>query len=416
MKKLSILHTSDWHLGRSLAGVDRTEDFRYFLAWLLRTITDKHIDFLLIAGDVFDTTIPSTQAQHLYYEFLRRLADTPLKACVITSGNHDSQKFLCAPKELLLSFRVYIAGDTIDSQALVLTSDKGEALVGIGAVPWLREGMISTSEENSSAADRYQNWRFGLAQRYMEVRNLLTAQLSTHIPLISMGHLFVTGSAINRRADDFYVGSLRNVNANALGPWSYVALGHIHRAQQIRDALSPTFYCGSPLQLDFSEQCPKKVILATFEDENLANVEWIDVPQPRQLFTLQGSTTEQLLAALQQTALSAPNSIVECIYNGPLTMDRQRLIEALTVASQEANIHLAAIRLQSFRDPSTTYNAIDERSLDDLSASQIFDGLLAEANVMTQERPRLKAALEHIWHDVQTHHALRSGEDVISST
>lgn len=403
MKKLHILHTSDWHLGRSLAGVDRTEDFQQFLQWLLQTISEKHVDVLLVAGDIFDTTMPSTQAQQLYYEFLRHLADTPLKACVITAGNHDSLKFLCAPKDLLLTFRVYIAGDTVDSEAVVLTDDKGNALAGIGAVPWLREGMVYTSSENSTQTDRNANWRYGIAQRYMEVRNALSQQVPGNIPMIAMGHLFVTGSTTNNPANDVYVGSLRNVDANAFGPWSYVALGHIHRAQQIRNALSPTCYCGSPLQLDFSEQFPKKVILATFEEENLSNIEWLDVPQPRQLFTLRAHTLEKLVSAIEQTTLNAPDSIVECVYCGTASLDRQRLVDAVEEASRSSSLHIAAIRVESDLPAALTKSDADERTLDDLSPSQIFDGLLTEANVEEHDKVRLKAALEEIWHDVQSH-------------
>ena len=107
---MKILHTSDWHLGRTLYGQQRYEEFGAFLSWLGDFIEKEGVDVLLIAGDVFDTTTPGVRAQELYYGFLSRLASGPCHHVVITGGNHDSPSFLNAPGPLLAALNVHVVG------------------------------------------------------------------------------------------------------------------------------------------------------------------------------------------------------------------------------------------------------------------------------------------------------------------
>ena len=102
---MRILHTSDWHLGRSLYGRKRYEEFAAFLDWLVQAIEGEGIDALLVAGDVFDTSTPSNRAQELYYRFLCRVAASCCRYVVVIAGNHDSPSFLNAPKELLRALK-----------------------------------------------------------------------------------------------------------------------------------------------------------------------------------------------------------------------------------------------------------------------------------------------------------------------
>ena len=87
---MKLLHTSDWHLGRSLYGRKRYEEFAQFLNWLSSTIESEKIDVLLVSGDVFDTGTPGNRAQELYYRFLRQVSSSCCSHVVIVAGNHDS--------------------------------------------------------------------------------------------------------------------------------------------------------------------------------------------------------------------------------------------------------------------------------------------------------------------------------------
>ena len=95
---MKLLHTSDWHIGRTLYGRKRYAEFEAFLNWLADLIEREDIDVLLVSGDVFDNSTPSNYAQELYYGFLCRVAASSNRHVVVTAGNHDSPSFLNAPE------------------------------------------------------------------------------------------------------------------------------------------------------------------------------------------------------------------------------------------------------------------------------------------------------------------------------
>jgi exonuclease SbcD len=107
---MKILHTSDWHIGRSLYGRKRYDEFSAFLDWLAEFIQTENIDALLVAGDIFDTSMPSNRAQELYYRFLCKVSASCCRHIVVIAGNHDSPSFLNAPKELLRALNVHVVG------------------------------------------------------------------------------------------------------------------------------------------------------------------------------------------------------------------------------------------------------------------------------------------------------------------
>jgi len=92
---MKVLHTSDWHLGRSLYGQKRYDEFGQFLDWLSETIQTEQVDILLVAGDIFDTSAPSNRAQSLYYQFLCRVAASTCRHIIVIAGNHESTTRYC---------------------------------------------------------------------------------------------------------------------------------------------------------------------------------------------------------------------------------------------------------------------------------------------------------------------------------
>ncbi len=95
---MRLLHTSDWHLGKRLFDKERYDVFEKFLAWLLSTIRQERVDTLIVAGDIFDTAVPTNKSLRLYYDFLSQLTSSECRHVVIVSGNHDSPTLLEAPK------------------------------------------------------------------------------------------------------------------------------------------------------------------------------------------------------------------------------------------------------------------------------------------------------------------------------
>lgn len=199
---MKILHTSDWHLGRSLYGRKRYDEFSAFMDWLAQAIEDEKVDALLVAGDVFDTSTPSNRAQELYYRFLCRVAASCCRHIIVIAGNHDSPSFLNAPKELLRALNVYVVGsmtEAMEDEVIVLSKDKcPEAIVC--AVPYLRDKDIRMVEPGETVDDKNAKLIEGLKKHYAGVCNIAEQKQSEFekdgypdIPIIAMGHLFSAG-------------------------------------------------------------------------------------------------------------------------------------------------------------------------------------------------------------------------------
>ena len=167
---VKILHTSDWHLGRLLLGERRDTVFTQFLDWLLTTLNTEQCDALLIAGDIFDSTVPGTSAQKLYYSFLARVRqETACRTVVITGGNHDSPMLLNAPRDLLSAFDIHVVGRaTADpaNEVVVIRNPDGHPAAVVCAVPFLREGDLSTLSDEETHLDRRQRLIDATANHY----------------------------------------------------------------------------------------------------------------------------------------------------------------------------------------------------------------------------------------------------------
>ncbi len=270
---LTLLHTSDWHLGRRLYGQMRYEEFEAFLAWLEATIRRYQVDVLIVAGDIFDTMTPSNRAQALYYAFLGHVSKSCCQHIVIVAGNHDSPTFLDAPSHVLKFLNVHVVGtacDNLADEVLVLDDTAGNPFCIITAVPYLRDRDVRSSRAGESAEDKDANVIGGIKAHYDAVADIaqaaqrqLQARVTRHIPIIATGHLFTTNAQTT--ADDgvrsLYVGNLGNVSADMFADcFDYVALGHLHVPQKVggREYIR---YSGSPIAMGFGEARQQKQVL-----------------------------------------------------------------------------------------------------------------------------------------------------------
>ena len=204
---MKILHTSDWHLGRSLYGRKRYDEFTEFLNWLSNTIETENIDALLVAGDIFDTSTPSNRAQELYYRFLCKVSSSCCRHIVVIAGNHDSPSFLNAPKMLLRALNVYVVGAMTESpedEVIVLNNEDNKPEAIICAVPYLRDKDIRTVEAGETIEDKNTRLIEGLKKHYADVCAIAIQKQEecknehniTDIPVIDMWHLFTAGGEI----------------------------------------------------------------------------------------------------------------------------------------------------------------------------------------------------------------------------
>lgn len=410
LNPLRIFHSADWHIGKGLGNIDRTDDFRVFFRDLLAMIAERQPDVLLISGDVFDTSMPANSAQRLYYDFMRSLEGTSVRATIVTAGNHDSQRFLEAPRALLETLRCYVAGDTVERQTFVLRDDDGAPYLAVAAVPYLREGDVRRGTMDDTDADRAQRFEAGVRAHYDTVHSLLTDELKgARVPIVAMGHLFVTGSKMKPNSDpvesdgSVYVGTLRNVTADAFGDtWDYVALGHIHHGQEVK-AKVPMRYSGSPVALSYSHMTyHHHIVEVTFDETGAMSVEELPVKQPRHFVQVKG-TLDELKAGIDQAGATYVMPFVEAT----LTSDEclPDLSNELTTYGETHGVIVTAVRNEAL---AARYAQINEEApdLSDLTPDAVFKAYLRENfdEEVAQARFDLFADLFHeIVNDVHIH-------------
>lgn len=234
---MKIIHTSDWHLGHLLYNYSREAEQQSMLAQLAEHVRREQPDVLLLAGDVYDTTQPSTAVQRMLAEALISIhAACPTMTIISIAGNHDSASrhdIFRTPWSALGVHTVgYIGRDSEPDDYIFGIEGRGYVV----AVPFAADRLMPD--------DIYQR----LAERVSE-RN------AEGLPVVLTAHLAVTGSDYrgHEQSDEGHIGGLSCQSCDVFGPgYDYVALGHIHRGQQL-DAEGRIRYCGTPLAISFDE-------------------------------------------------------------------------------------------------------------------------------------------------------------------
>ena len=282
---MRLLHTSDWHLGQNFINQSRKKEQSAFIDWLIETIETERIDVLVVAGDIFDTYNPPLFAEELYYTFLAK--SSILKKVIFIAGNHDSIAKLNAAKPLLQAFgHIHIVTST--AQIIPLEWD-GKLQAIVCAVPYLSAQMVRKSQENETFNQQQEALQRGIQRCYEEV--LQQARAIGSAPIIATGHLTVRGFANNGGKYDNYVGTLQEISTQFLEPFSYVALGHIHKNEHVAANI---YYSGSPMHLSFEEFARgdrKCVNIVDFAKDELKKVE---APTFRKMAVVEGKKQEIL--------------------------------------------------------------------------------------------------------------------------
>lgn len=275
---MKFIHLSDLHLGKRVNEFSMIEDQEYILTKIINIIDEEKPDGVLIAGDVYDRSVPTEEAMQLWDGFLNRLVQRKLKVFAI-SGNHDSAVRFSDHNRLVELAGVHLS-PIFDGKTVSFTMEDKFGRVNIYLLPFVKPVMVRQAfpdEEISSYTDACR-----VAIDHMNVdtseRNILVA------------HQFVTG-ATRCESEEVVVGGLDNVDAGVFDAFDYVALGHIHGRQKIqRDGV---VYSGTPLKYSFSEKDHKKsvTVLEVLEKGNLLIKEVPLVPK-RDLREIRGTYEE----------------------------------------------------------------------------------------------------------------------------
>lgn len=309
---MKLLHTSDWHLGQSLNQYERGYEHEQFLAWLLDTLEAEQVDTLLIAGDVFDNTNPSSASQSQLYNFLTQARRrVPQLGIVMTAGNHDSPGRMEAPAPFLALLDAYVVGHTglvggqVDFDRIVvpLKNQSGQVSAWCIAMPFLRPSDVPRVD---GAADQY---LAGIAAIYEQAYAFALTKRSPDQAIIALGHCHITGGQVSLDSErKIVIGGAEALSVKVFDPSiAYVALGHLHLAQKVGGDETRR-YCGSPLPMSFSEMDYKhQVVLVEVTQGKVSSTREIQIPRSVDLLRIpkKAAPLADVLAALE--SLNLPN-------------------------------------------------------------------------------------------------------------
>lgn len=401
---ITLFHTADWHLGTTLYGQRRYHEQASFCRWFVSKVATEKPDVVLIAGDIFDTTTPSHQAQSLYYDTIADIRRTGCRHIVITGGNHDAPTLLNAIHPLVKHQGIHIVGaatDPIADEVCLLSDDNGTPMLIVCAVPYLRDRDVRLSEAGESPEAKHQSLISGIHQHYTAV---LTAAkhrrdtLATPVPIIGMGHLFVSGGTAGEGVRDLYVGTLSHVDASVFSPeFAYVALGHLHVPQQVSGS-TMIRYSGSPIPMGFGEaRHQKSITKVTLTPTPQIELHPIPVFQP--LKTCAGNL-DHLIETLTQWLQEIPENLAytdaaavwcDITYTGETLIPNLR--ELLENEIGQHPMHILRLRYQRPLSPALNKQAVQ---LTDLTHDDVFGYCLDRHHVPVEQRTRLWKAYREI--------------------
>jgi exonuclease SbcD len=286
---MRFLHTSDWHLGRSFHGASLLEEQAAALARIVELAREGEVDAVLIAGDIYDRAIPPAEAVKLFTDTLAQLRQTGA-AVVAIAGNHDSHVRVSVYDPLLSALGVSIRGDVRRAdQPVIVSPRRGGAPVAIYPLPYLDPAVDGpASMDPLTSRLRHEDvTRFALAR----LRRDLHTRPGHRSVLVA--HTFVAGGEPCESERELTVGNLDRVSVEAFAGFDAVALGHLHRPQELDGPRLA--YCGSPLPYSFSEEGQRKSVrLVELEASGVPRAEQVPLAVGRPLATMEGGI-EQLL-------------------------------------------------------------------------------------------------------------------------
>lgn len=395
-----ILHTSDWHIGRTLHNRKRYDEFANFLNWMVAELKSSAADVLLIAGDIFDTTLPSNRAQELYYTFLKDAGQTGCRHIVIIGGNHDSPSFLNAPRDILRIMNVHVigqAGQNPEDEVLLLENANGDPELIVCAVPYLRDRDIRRVEGDESPKDKEMKLVEGIRSHYAQVGEHALAmknKLGLDIPIVGMGHLYTSGGETvdGDGVRELYIGSLAHVTS-AIFPscFDYVALGHLHVPQRVSQSERHR-YSGSPLPMGFGEARQQKSLCKVTFEESMPKVTLTDIPVFQRLESITGDWIK-ISTRLDELRTEGNPVWLEINYDCEQPMDE--LKSRIDDCIEGTMLEVLRIRNRQISQ-GVLSNGPDDEGLENLDPLHVFERLLDVSKTEEEQRIELRLTYKEV--------------------
>jgi len=318
-KKIKLLHTSDWHLGKRLDDFSRMEEQQAVLKEICEIAERENVDAVLVAGDLFDTFNPPTEAVDLFYKTLKRLTNNGRRPVIAIAGNHDSPDRIEAPDPLARECGIIFTGYPnslvfpfeLESGLKVLQSDEGflelqlpesNVPLRILTTPYANEyrlrmylGMENSEDELRTVLQK--KWQ-NLAEKYCDEKGVNV--LFTHLFMVKKG------DKLPEEPEDekpiLHVGGAQVIyTENIPKQIQFTALGHLHRMHSVGSQPCPVYYCGSPLSYSFAEANQKKyVLLINAEPGETAVIREIELTSGKKLLRKRAEGMEEALRWLTE--------------------------------------------------------------------------------------------------------------------
>jgi exonuclease SbcD len=297
---MKILHTSDWHVGKVLKGRDRYDEHVAVLGCLVEVAREQDVDVVLVAGDVFETAAPTAKSQGLVMRTLLALRDDGRQVVVI-AGNHDNAALLDAVyRPVLGQLGLHVLGTPKrpDAGGLLTLRTRGGEAVNVAALPFLSHRYAVRAAE--ILLHEFAEHALDYAQRVSEMVRLLTGGFTADAVNLCMMHATLLGGRRGGGEREVQTSLDYELPASMFPPSAhYVALGHLHRQQEIPGPC-PVFYSGSPLAIDFGEEANEPgALIVTAEPGIRADAQPVPISGSRRLRTLRG-TLDQVISEGEQ--------------------------------------------------------------------------------------------------------------------
>ena len=323
---MRILHTSDWHLGRSFGPISLHDDQQAFIDWLVEVCAAERIDLVVVAGDIYDRAIPPTEAVVMFREALVRLQAAGHTLAVIT-GNHDGADRVAAYDELMDVSKVFVRGGYAKiGEVIHLTFADGP--LDLVMLPFL-DPQAAPDDMAAPAGEEGDDDAFARRVRRTH-HSVLEAAIAAARPNITaprtlaVSHAFVAGGEASDSERQLTVGGTSTVDASLFDGFSYTALGHLHRPQQVKPMVR---YSGTPLAYSFSEEHAKSVTIIDMDAQGAATITDMPVPVGRPVRTMRG-TLDELLQA-RPTAAAAHSLTRAILTDAGVVIDAKQKLSAV---------------------------------------------------------------------------------------
>ncbi len=287
---MKFLHTSDWHIGKTIGGRSRIEEYRSALDQVVGIAVEEAVDAVLISGDLYEHRTPSSEADALVFETFVKLFEAGIRVVAIP-GNHDGAARFVALAPLLTKIGVHFVAEVRppdQGSVIEVPSRDGSETALVACVPFVPERRFGDA---AALFERSESWIESYMTGMAELLKAMSSAFRRDRVNVLMAHLFTDGALLGGGEREITIGPAYAIPPSRLpASPSYIALGHVHLPQTVKGAAAATRYAGSILQLDFGESDPtKSVYVIEAKPDRPARVQQIKLTAGRRLVTLTGT-------------------------------------------------------------------------------------------------------------------------------